>query len=233
VAETSNPDEVRGAAPAMMSAMGTDGLVHHDSGHDHGQARAHDSSTLALPLPRVAFCRKSTPRPTALGPAERLAAARKFAQHTVEFRRSYFSDCETLVEQFANDIVAQSRFSDGYEMAKALESRAGWKMDAEMVELLDGWQHCERAALQAAVERWAARVEIPTLPTGTIVSQIEHDYCRSLTFGAPGLVGEIHSLQPKNWTYYVRPEDGPENSFVVVAVEDMVAAQRQPSCQPS
>lgn len=193
------------------------------------------NANLPLPLPRVPFSRTSTPRPIALDPESKLEAARALAREIAKFCNPRVSGPTQAVriEELAKDIVAYSR-SDGYEMAKALEDYARWHIDADMVEMLDGWSSLEHHALQKAIETWASGVEMTTLPIGTAVKQIEQGYCRRLTFGPPGLVGTIASVHGADWTYRVDVETGlPDlpSSRIIVAVEDMVPAEIEPSSQ--
>lgn len=63
---------------------------------------------------------------------------------------------------------------DGYELAKALESRCGWTIQVIDVEALDGMDLEVRELHRAACKAWALEHNIqPPLPIGTMTTKGE------------------------------------------------------------
>jgi len=59
---------------------------------------------------------------------------------------------------------------NGYELAKELDNRYSWDIDADIVETLDGWSHVCRKQLIIIQRKWVEENDItPPYPDGTRV----------------------------------------------------------------
>lgn len=106
------------------------------------------------------------PRPTRLTAERRLKTATTIALQLAEERLIEASE----VAESARDIAALELgpHTDGFEMAKRLETRAGWDCNFAMAEVLDGWGYECGREIEAEERRWAERNDVqPPLADGT------------------------------------------------------------------
>lgn len=149
------------------------------------------------------------PRPTRLTAEGRLNVATTLARELAEARLIRASE----VEESARDIAALDvgRYTDGFELAKRLEDRAGWDCNFAMAEVLDGYSGAWREEITAEEKRWAERNDVkPPLPDGT-----------RITFDPDGQRGVIIRVYPYGVASFLVKVDGePDNTQRVVRFED-------------
>ena len=136
----------------------------------------------------------------------KLQAAIKFLQANPEIEPERVG--RQKLEHMADDIAMHAtHYGDGYELAKELESRAGWDdIDMQMVEALDSYSTCLDHCLEKAKRQWAAENNIqPPYPVGSRV--------RSL-LRWNNITGTITSISPHHAACYEVQADGtaPEDS---------------------
>lgn len=109
----------------------------------------------------------SEPRPTKLTPEMRFAVAHRVAEDLARdgcIERDEIGDAAEQIAQEGHLGI------DGYELARALDSRCYWSPDARMVELLDGFTGYAMAAVEDAEKAWAETTHLdPPYPVGTRV----------------------------------------------------------------
>ncbi|OFN62603.1 hypothetical protein [Eikenella sp. HMSC061C02] len=79
------------------------------------------------------------------------------------------------IEHMADDIAMHSTISsDGYELAKELDTRAGWEnIDMDLVETLDSYSMYLHHRLEREKKQWAAENNIqPPYPVGSRVRSL-------------------------------------------------------------
>ncbi len=111
------------------------------------------------------------PRPTSNDDPVMLAARTEFATQILKWLHSNGGGGETIDEVLADiEKVGPYCGQNGFELAKEFESYAYYAPDAELVEILDGWDHCLDSAERVAVKKWIDECEVkPQLEPGTRV----------------------------------------------------------------
>ena len=110
--------------------------------------------------------------------------------------------------------VCTSLYMDGYEIAKALESRCYWTITTMEVETLDEFSFKLREALRQACITWARENNIqPPHPIGTKITR-----------------GTITGIYEHDGACYLVAEPGKEDSStrLVVRFEDAIALNAEP-----
>lgn len=112
------------------------------------------------------------PRPKRNHPAIVTAALLSLAKEVVEWLADEFDPTEQSVESIAEDLRKAVQYSfdlNGFEIGKNLERYAYWSgVDAELVEILDGFSSYLWHERDEAVKAWvAANVIVPPFPIGT------------------------------------------------------------------
>jgi hypothetical protein len=152
----------------------------------------------------------TVPRPK-LDDAMKLAVAKEIAQ------KIFAGEPETDIDEAAAQLAKHGRsHSDGYELARALDSHCGWFPNAEMVEELDNFAWLARNELEKAEKDWATTNAIqPPLPDGTRVR---------LRSGETGVIDRVYEYGAARYAIIL---DGdarsapPTNSRRIVNFEDV------------
>lgn len=108
------------------------------------------------------------PRPKDLTPEGALAAA---AEIVGDLKKAgLFADMDEA-EAIADLVKHGREWSNGYELAKSLDDRCGWDIDAGFVEVLDNFGFVASRQIELAEKAWVTRYAIqPPLADGAAVT---------------------------------------------------------------
>lgn len=81
-------------------------------------------------------------------------------------------DTEQEWKDSARKILDDNYEEDGYQLAKDFED-GGWSVDADFVDVMDGWGHELYEAVKVAVKKWAEEEKL--VPLLTIGQQVKVD----------------------------------------------------------
>lgn len=165
-------------------------------------------------------------RPTSLTEAMKLEAAKGVA---ADVKRDCHDFSDEPLDELAEQIASQATgpHTDGYDLAKRLDTRCGWSCDAVMVEALDNWSHHARHVLEEAQKAWreatnpqpafgvGARIKLRRGGTGVVV---ETDYKYGI---AQYLVKEDGDEQA----------DGPSQRRTIINYEDAEAVDLEQAAE--
>ena len=151
--------------------------------------------------------------------AAKLAAAKATITELNRYQGNDFNDHDD-----ANALAkCGDMHKNGYELAKELESRHFWDIDAEIVDILDGHSRTLEQHRNKDVQAWADENNIePPIPLFTRVKRV--GFGRSIT----GTIKGIYDSRP--CSYKVK-EDGCENEtrYVILWWDEVEALADQKS----
>jgi hypothetical protein len=122
------------------------------------------------------------------------------------------SERESVKEQIS-DVLREN--SDGYDMARELESRHHWEQDRTLVDLMDEGEIYQRQAHKELLKQWIEVYEIqPSRKIGDRVS--------TTNWHRKGQVGEITKIYEDRAEYAVRFSDQPLTSAQLLEYEEVI-----------
>ncbi len=158
------------------------------------------------------------PRPRSLNAGMALNAASRVADMLIA---EGHLEPEQKVQAAADIASCASLSDDGYQIAKALDSRCSWDCKIDMLDALDCFGSYADEEIQAAQEEWVVRNNVrATLTPGERIL---------LKSGETGVVDEIYKHRPA--TYAVRIDgdpdaEAPTNARRLVFFEEAVSAPK-------
>lgn len=106
-------------------------------------------------------------RPVKHDDAVSRAAAKEIAPQVKE----WLNDEDTSLDTIESDLVKALKYnSNGYEIAKSLDSHNGYSPDAELVEILEGCSYAKSKAHDKLCREWVTANGIKELPMQTRVT---------------------------------------------------------------
>lgn len=131
----------------------------------------------------------------------KLAAARETAEEIAQAGLGGRGRTEDI-ESMAADIAKHARFcDDGYELAKNLDDREGWEINAHLVEYLDSHSFTLANYRDAWLKQWLVDNKVePPFPPGTRVK-----YCHGQKSGT---ITGIYEYRPA--CYLIKDDNDPD-----------------------
>lgn len=109
------------------------------------------------------------------------------------------------IEAKAKDIAAVTTgmHQNAYEICKNLDARHYWEINAQIVEVMDGYTHRLEKYRDEYIKQWILEMGVkPPFEVGTRVTW---------NGGKTGVISGIYTHRPA--TYAIKDDDGPEDEF--------------------
>jgi hypothetical protein len=119
------------------------------------------------------------------------------------------------VEKHISDVLREN--SDGYDMARELESRHHWEQDRALVDLMDEGETYQRKAYEEIMRQWIAVYGIaPSRKVGDTVG--------TTNWHRKGQVGTIRKIYEERAEYGVQYSDQAATSWQLLQYEEVIDA---------
>jgi len=126
----------------------------------------------------------------------------------------YESERES-VEEHISDVLREN--SDGYDMARELESRHHWEQDRALVDLMDQGEMYQRKAFEEILKQWITVYGIaPARKVGHVVG--------TTNWHRKGQVGTIRKIYEDSARYGVQYPDHAPTSWQLIPYEEVIDA---------